>query len=235
MFGEKVEGFTVPVLNEREVRAGAGILFFVTTTVFWGAWYADIIIPAQMMIVAFFIDFLIRVINPRYSPSLILGRLAVSNQKPDYTGAAPKRFAWFIGLSLASFMMITLVFLQNMSILNFAICGFCIVLLFMESCFGICIGCLVYSKIFKVNLDLCAGDICEVKKKEPIQEVSLLNWLWLVVFAGIIAGSYYLLKYNMEKNPTHGPNHKIMKQIQENIKESAPLEKPQEMPSEHKH
>ena len=28
MFGENVQGYDIPVLNEREVRAGAGILFF---------------------------------------------------------------------------------------------------------------------------------------------------------------------------------------------------------------
>ena len=57
-------------------------------------------LPAQLMIVAFFGDFAIRVFAPRFSPSLILGRLAVSGQKPEYTAAAPKRFAWMIGLAL---------------------------------------------------------------------------------------------------------------------------------------
>jgi len=28
-FGEKVEGYNIPVLNEREIRAGAGILFLI--------------------------------------------------------------------------------------------------------------------------------------------------------------------------------------------------------------
>ena len=37
MFGEMVAGYDVPVLNEREVRSGAGILFFVTIVVFLGA------------------------------------------------------------------------------------------------------------------------------------------------------------------------------------------------------
>ena len=29
-FGETVEGYNIPVLNEREIRAAAGILFFFT-------------------------------------------------------------------------------------------------------------------------------------------------------------------------------------------------------------
>ena len=31
-FGEDVDGYRVPVLNEREVRAGAGIMFLVLLT-----------------------------------------------------------------------------------------------------------------------------------------------------------------------------------------------------------
>ena len=172
MFGETVAGYDVPVLNEREVRAGAGILFFVTIVVFLGAWHADLMLPAQLMIIAFFGDFAIRVFAPRFSPSLILGRLAVSGQKPEYTAAAPKRFAWMIGLTLASFMLVSLVFMRNMSIVNFSICGVCIVLLFMESSFGICLGCVIYNKVLKREVALCAGGICEVRQKEPIEHVS---------------------------------------------------------------
>lgn len=29
-FGERVEGYTIPVLNEREIRAAAGMLFLAT-------------------------------------------------------------------------------------------------------------------------------------------------------------------------------------------------------------
>ena len=31
-FGEKVEGYDIPVLNEREIRAAAGILFLIIYT-----------------------------------------------------------------------------------------------------------------------------------------------------------------------------------------------------------
>lgn len=35
-FGENVEGYRIPVLNEREIRASAGILFFfVIYNVLW--------------------------------------------------------------------------------------------------------------------------------------------------------------------------------------------------------
>jgi hypothetical protein len=210
MFGEKVAGYDVPVLNEREVRAAAGILFFITTVVFLGAWHADLMLPAQMMIIAFFIDFVIRVTNPRYSPSLILGRIAVSNQVPEYTAAAPKRFAWVLGLILASIMMVTLIFMRQMSAVNFSICGICIVLLFMESSFGICLGCLVYNKVLGKEVALCAGGVCEVHKKEPIQQVAGTQWAMLAVFAVALFGALQIMERQNREHAHDGPNHQLI-------------------------
>jgi hypothetical protein len=213
MFGEKVEGYSVPVLNEREVRAGAGILFFLAITVFLGAWHADIMLPAQLMIIGFFTDFLIRVVQPKYSPSLILGRIAVSNQKPEYTAASPKRFAWGLGLALATFMIITLIFLQQMTVVNFTICGLCIGLLFLESSFGICLGCLVYSKILGREVILCPGDVCEIKKKEAIQEVNISQFALLVVFTIFMVGIFYIMDSQNKANPHNGPNHPFIQEL----------------------
>jgi len=210
MFGEMVKGYDIPVLNEREVRAGAGILFFFSLTMFLGAWHADQLLPGQMMIVAFFVDFLIRVFNPRFSPSLILGRIAVSNQTPEYTAAAPKRFAWWIGLGLGSIMLVTLVFLHNMSLLNFAICGLCIILLFMESSFGICLGCIVYNKLLKKEMTLCAGGVCEIKQKEPIQEIKYSQLIVLVVFFIFLYQSFFLLQQNQHPKEHGKPNHQLL-------------------------
>ena len=100
-FGEKVEGYNIPVLNEREIRAGAGLLFLymfisIMTVIMKGNF-----LLLKYAIVIFLTDFLIRVfINPKYAPSLILGRLIVYNQTPEYVGAQQKKFAWVIGLVL---------------------------------------------------------------------------------------------------------------------------------------
>jgi len=229
MFGEQVAGYDVPVLNEREVRAGAGILFFISIIVFLGAWYADLMLPAQMMIIGFFIDFVIRVFAPRYAPSLILGRMAVSHQKPEYTAAAPKRFAWMLGLMLASFMVVTLIFMRNMSLLNFAICALCIVLLFLESSFGICLGCLVYHKLLKKELTLCPGGVCEVSQKEPIQQISLGQLVVLGVFAVTIYGILQVMAAQNQQHAHHGPNHQLIQDMKESL--AAPAPTPQTTPT----
>lgn len=235
MFGEVVAGYDVPVLNEREVRAGAGILFFITTVVFLGAWHADLMLPAQMMIVGFFIDFVIRVINPRYSPSLILGRIAVSNQKPEYTAAAPKRFAWVLGLALASFMLVTLIFMRNMSMVNFSICGICILLLFMESSFGICLGCLIYNKVLKKEVALCAGGVCEVRQKEPIQLVGSSQLALLGAFGAAMLVVFQVMDAQNREHAHDGPNHRIIQELKAGVQPAAPQDAAATGQAQHNH
>ncbi len=77
-FGENVDGYNIPVLNEREIRAAAGLWFLMLFTSVMFVSFKENFILFKFSIIAFLLDFIIRVlINPRYSPSLILGRLIV--------------------------------------------------------------------------------------------------------------------------------------------------------------
>ena len=72
-FGEKVEGYSIPVLNEREIRASAGLLFLATFFSLMLILFKNNFLPIKYVIPIFFADFLIRVfINPKFSPSLIV-------------------------------------------------------------------------------------------------------------------------------------------------------------------
>ena len=65
-FGEQINGYEVPVLNEREVRASAGILFFLALIAFMNAWLVGDFRFTRVFVVAFLIDFSIRVfIHPK--------------------------------------------------------------------------------------------------------------------------------------------------------------------------
>lgn len=65
-FGEDVEGFQVRVLNEREIRAAAGIMFFFAFLSLLLILFRGEFLLAKLVIYLFFFDFLIRVlINPR--------------------------------------------------------------------------------------------------------------------------------------------------------------------------
>ncbi len=82
-FGEDVEGYDIPVLNEREIRASAGILFLATFISLMLIVFKNNFLSIKYVITFFLADFIIRVfINPRFSPTLITGRLIVRNQVP---------------------------------------------------------------------------------------------------------------------------------------------------------
>ncbi|MEA2028752.1 MAG: DUF4395 domain-containing protein [Campylobacterota bacterium] len=115
-------------------------------------------------------------VNPKYAPSLILGRVFIQHQRPEYVGAAQKRFAWSIGLTLAIVMFFLIVIFEVMTPIKIVICIVCLILLFSEAAFGICLGCKIYP-LFNKNALLCAGDSCELKSKEPIQEISKVQYL----------------------------------------------------------
>jgi len=68
-FGENVEGYDIPVLNEREIRAAAGLLFLATYTAVMLITFRENYVMFKYVITLFLADFMIRVlVNPRYAP-----------------------------------------------------------------------------------------------------------------------------------------------------------------------
>ena len=109
-FGENVEGYNIPVLNEREIRASAGIYFLVLFASIMLVHFEGNFLILKYFVTIFLTDFIIRIfVSPKFSPSLILGRLIVSRQVPEYVGAPQKKFAWKIGLGLATIMFFLLI------------------------------------------------------------------------------------------------------------------------------
>jgi hypothetical protein len=79
-------------------------------------------------------------------------------------------------------MSITIVILETFSPLNGIICILCILLLFFESAFGICLGCKIYNLFNKEKAKLCPGGTCEIKKKEEIQKINSQQIVILILF-----------------------------------------------------
>jgi hypothetical protein len=183
-FGEDVEGYHIPVLNEREIRAAAGILFlFMFIAIQRAGQFMDFTL-LKYAVVIFLTDMLIRVlINPKYAPTLILGRWIVRNQTPEYVGAKQKKFAWVIGIILASVMLALQVIVNAYSPITGLICFICLIFLFFESAFGICLGCISYKWIYKDKAQYCPGEVCEVKDRQEIQKTSKTQWLIVLGFA----------------------------------------------------
>ncbi len=183
-FGEDVEGYNIPVLNEREIRAGAGILFLLMFVAISQAGGHGNFTLLKYAIIIFLADILIRVlINPKYAPTLIIGRLIVRNQTPEYVGAKQKKFAWIIGIVLALTMLILQVVVNSFSLITGLICLICLIFLFFESAFGICIGCKFYSMIYKEKAQYCPGKVCDLKARHDIQKI---NKAQLLVVAGFV-------------------------------------------------
>jgi hypothetical protein len=187
-FGLQIDGYDVRVLNERAVRASAGILFFLAVIAFMNAWLTGNFQPTRVFVVAFLVDFTIRIfINPLLAPSLIVGQWIVRKQQPEYVGAPQKRFAWAIGFGLALAMLYLVVLNNVIGPVNLIVCGTCLTLLFFETAFGICIGCKLYNLINKENAQLCPGGVCEVPSAKG-SGASMAQVAMVALFAVLVGG-----------------------------------------------
>ena len=201
-FGEEVEGYNIPVLNEREIRAAAGILFLATFISLMFIAFKNNFLPIKFVIIFFFTDFLIRVfINPKFSPTLILGRLVVRNQNPEYVGAKQKKFAWIIGVILSGTMFVFFIIVNAFSPITGIICLICLVFLFFESAFGICLGCIAYKWFYKEKAQYCPGEVCDRNSKQDIQKTSFIQLLIVLLFIAYIFVTTFLFTDKLKANP----------------------------------
>jgi len=177
-YGVIIPGLTIygvpapyPVLNERAVRAGAGMLFVAGFFTFFQAYYLSEFVYIQWFVLFFFFDFFVKVvIGTAFSPVLIVANWIVRNQAPEYVGAIQKRFAWSIGLFLSVVMMILIFGFGIIGLPNLIICAVCLTFMFMESAFGICVGCKLYNALLAagvitapVHKPACPGNVCAIE------------------------------------------------------------------------
>jgi hypothetical protein len=201
-FGEDVKGYNIPVLNEREIRAAAGILFLATFFSLMLIIFKNNFLPIKYVITFFFTDFIIRVfINPKFSPTLILGRLIVRNQNPEYVGAKQKKFSLIIGIILSGTMFIFFILVNAFSPITGIVCLICLIFLFFESAFGICLGCKVYKLFYKEKAQYCPGEVCDSNSKQDIQKTSKLQLLIVFLFIAYIFLIVFLFNDKFQEKP----------------------------------
>ncbi len=201
-FGEEVEGYAIPVLNEREVRASAGILFLILFISILVATLKGDFLLIKYAITIFLTDISVRVlVNPRFSPSLIIGRLIVRNQVPEYVGAPQKKFAWIIGMFLSGTIFFLLVVFNASSPITGIGCLLCLVFLFFETAFGICLGCKFYSMFYKEKAQYCPGEICDRGSRQAIQKTSKAQMLVVLGFLVYVIILTFAFNNNFSKAP----------------------------------
>jgi len=195
-YGEKVPGYDIRVINEREARAAAGILGILGTIVIFVGIGFNHTMVARIYLAFLFIDFTLRMISPRYVPSLLLGKFVVQNQKPEYVGGLQKRFAWTLGWLISLPMVWWFVIHWDITFYKVLICILCASLMFLESAFSICVGCYIYKILTKVDPVHCPGGKCEIRVKEPIQIFNpLQKVITVLTIIGFFAGTYAFLAY----------------------------------------
>jgi hypothetical protein len=174
-FGEYIDGKPYKVLNERRMRASAGIMFLfgLYATINGFVLHKYVYIPYIMG--GLVINFLIGLfINPKYSPTILLAWLFVGRQTPIPIGAVQKKFAWSIGLALSSTIFVFSIFLQSNEAYFRPVCPLCLLcllMLYLETAFAICVGCKVYDLFIRAKIlpkpkerPNCMGDSCDVSK-----------------------------------------------------------------------
>lgn len=174
-FGEFEEGKKYKVLDERAMRASAGIMLALAMVAFSNGFLLQKFIVIPYITGFLMINFIIGVfINPKFSPTFFIGSLIVRKQSPLPIGAIQKKFAWSLGLTLSAVIFILSLLLQNDISYFDSVCLLCIVcisLLFLETAFGVCVGCQLYFVALKVKLvsppkenekPNCMGDTCAV-------------------------------------------------------------------------
>jgi hypothetical protein len=172
--GQRIPGLRVggmelhaPVVNEREVRAAAGITMAVGAVAFGYAYFAKQYAPLQAAAGLFFVEFLVRVtVGIRHSPVGRVARAMTRGQPPEWVSAKPKRFAWSLGLVMAGAMAV----ITNVGIRGYlprTICLICLTLMWMESALGLCVGCKLYGLLVArgwagadPEIEVCAGGDC---------------------------------------------------------------------------
>jgi Domain of unknown function (DUF4395) len=98
-------------------------------------------------------------------------------------------------------MFIFLVVVNAYSPITGIICLICLLFLFFESAFGICLGCKFYPLFFKGKAQYCPGEICDVRSKQDIQKTSGVQLLIVFVFAAFIFLTAWLFNDQFSKKP----------------------------------
>lgn len=153
------------LINEREVRGAAGLLFLFG---FYGFMVATLTGDASVIRafgMFFLLDMFIRLfIGAKWSPTIMLASIFVIRQRPEMVGLPQKQFAWGFGFVLAFMSCFGFGWLGLAFSLVGWLCLFCLTLLFLEASFGICVGCWLYRVIKREKPENCPGGVCSPTK-----------------------------------------------------------------------
>jgi hypothetical protein len=94
-----------------------------------------------------------------------------------------------------------MVVLNAFSPITGIVCLICLVFLYFESVFGICLGCKFYNLFYKEKAQHCPGEVCDVKAKQDIQKTSGVQLMFVLGFVVFIVALTFLVNENYSKKP----------------------------------
>lgn len=158
------------VVNEREVRVVAGLMFAVGLATLLTTMFTQNFIFAAVIVPLFLLEFVLKVVfGPQASVLAILVRPLISHMQPEWVGAIQKRFAWTLGAIFALVVLLLLFGIGLRGPFVLLLCSICLLLMWLESAAGICLGCEMYARLTKIGLlpakkdgPSCSGGVCEV-------------------------------------------------------------------------
>lgn len=172
-FGEYNEGNRFKVLDERVMRGSAGVMLLVAIIAFINGFIVKNYIVLPFLSGFLMLNFLIGIfINPWFSPTVLIAKLMVRKQSPLPIGAIQKKFAWSLGLGLSTAIFIlSFYLLKDVSYFERVcqLCIICLLFLYLETAFGICVGCKIYQLTIRLKIipapkekPNCMGDSCNI-------------------------------------------------------------------------
>lgn len=139
-------------VDEHQVRAAAGTTMALGAVAFAYAYFRQLYWPLQAVSAFFTLEFALRLtLGLRRSPVGLLAGLLTRRHAPEWVSARPKRFAWTLGLAMASAMAI----ITNTGIRGWlprSICLLCLALMWLESAAGLCLGCEIHHLLVRRGL-----------------------------------------------------------------------------------
>ncbi len=175
-----IAGSTIPYINERALRARAGLMFLIPVILLFirldhgdhnemivnvisGVTgtreyshtfaYALIFFVMYEMITPMFVK------TAHLSMTSVLGVFFTRKQQPIYQVMRPKVFAWGIGLILAILCQISLYYTVMQSI-AFYFLATCLLFMWLETACGICAGCYLYYILVRAGIIKDKCDTC---------------------------------------------------------------------------
>ncbi|WP_143448884.1 DUF4395 domain-containing protein [Kineosporia sp. A_224] len=161
------------LVDERTVRAAAGLTLVLGAVAFFEALLAKDYLPLRIVTAFFALDFALRVAaGPQRSPVGAVAGLLVRRLPPEPVSLRPKRFAWSLGLG----MSVAMTGITNAGVTGWlprGICLLCLTLMWLEAVLGVCLGCQVHRLLVARGIAaqdpalVCADGACDLSPGRP--------------------------------------------------------------------